>query len=406
LGQLEKVVASGLALLSPRVIETGVFAQGGHASAPDWLAAVSGSSAGAAKSRLASAERAAVVPALSNALHEGQLSAPQLGLVAGASAADPAAVGTLLELVERQVSHQEMAEEANRLKAAARSKECERARRQRVHEERHLRWYQHPEGGIRGGFSCDEIEWARIAARLEAATRARVKAAGADGVDSFAAHRMDALIDLLSGGGADAGDGPGAGGPGGSARPEVLVLLDAEALFRGTTVSGEICEIEGIGPVPVGGALELLGQGSLRFLIKEGKDIRSVTRASRDLARATARALLARDRTCVWPGCGHIYGLQADHHDDYSTGGPTELANLERLCVPHHDLKTYGGWQIDYQEGEWRVTAPAEPPSAGTIARRRRVAAARAAGKAAAKAAGKAADVAAGKKDLNTPQRT
>jgi len=166
LGQLEKVVASGLALLSPRVIETGVFAQGGHASAPDWLAAVSGSSAGAAKSRLASAERAAVVPALSNALHEGQLSAPQLGLLSGASAADPGAVGTLLELVERQVSHQEMTEEANRLKAAARSKECERARRQRVHEERHLRWHQHPEGGIRGDFSCDEIEWARIAARL------------------------------------------------------------------------------------------------------------------------------------------------------------------------------------------------------------------------------------------------
>jgi hypothetical protein len=385
MGRIERLMASGIALLSPRVIESGSYAKSGHASAPDWLSSVAGTSAGAAKDRLAAGERAAGDPRLSAALRQGKLSAPELGVVTKAAATDPGAVETLLDLVEGEASHQELHQAAARMKAAARSKETERATRARIHANRHFRWRRDDEGGIRAEIFCDEVDWARVSPILEADTKARWKAAGSGAGESFEAHRLDAFIDLLGRvrGDGSADGGSRGGGSRGGARPEVIVLIDAEALRRGTTSTGEICEIEGIGPVPVESATELLGEGSLRFIIKEGTDIRTVTRSSRDLARRTAAALLARDRACVVPGCGKRLGLQGDHcFVDYAKDGPTELANLALLCPAHHDMKTHGGWKITGGPGHWHWIAPPKPPDAGAIARTKKVAVAKAKGRA------------------------
>ncbi len=369
LAEMERVVASGIARLTPRVLQTGSYAKAGHASGPDWLAAVAGSSATVAKGRLAAAERAAGLPELCGALQEGKLSAPQLDLVVRTAGVAPGAVETLLELVAERASHQELCAEATRLRTCARSQETERARRARIHAGRHFRWHQDPDGGVRGEFSCDEVQWARISPTLEAQTKARWKAAGSASGDTYEAHRLDALIDLLCGPPDARKD----------ARPQVLVLIDAEALRRGTTTTGEVCEIEGIGPIPVEAAVDLLGAGSLKFLVKEGKDIRTVTRSTRDLAQKTAAALLARDRVCVVPGCGKRLGLEGDHCEvDYSDDGPTTLSNLARLCGPHHAMKTYGKWKLTGGPGNWKWITPPKPPSAGAIARARRVATAKA----------------------------
>ena len=75
-------------------------------------------------------------------------------------------------------------------------------------------------------------------------------------------------------------------GTSGSSRVETLVIIDAEALRRGTTEGDELCEIEGIGPVSVEAATDLLGEGALRYLIKEGVDIKTVTKSSRTIAKA------------------------------------------------------------------------------------------------------------------------
>src|SRR5271166_5441186 len=55
LGETERAAASGMARLTPRVIETGAFAKSGFGSAQDWLAAASGTSSSYARSRLAAA---------------------------------------------------------------------------------------------------------------------------------------------------------------------------------------------------------------------------------------------------------------------------------------------------------------------------------------------------------------
>ena len=203
--------------------------------------------------------------------------------------------------------------------------------------------------------------------RLEAEAQQRWRAA--DGGDSLDALRLDALLDLLAG---SSGQGPGA-------RAHTLVLLDAAALRRGTTQGDELCEIEGIGPVSVEAATELIGEGGLQFLVRDGADIRTVTSTTRSLAQRTEMALLARDRTCVVPGCGKHRGLEKDHwRVDFTEGGPTELANLARLCPEHHDLKTYGGWRLEGGPGQWAWVPPKRPPSAGYIKRARKLAAARA----------------------------
>ena len=212
--EIERAAASGVALFTPRVVETGSFAKEGHGSAQEWLGSLSGTSAAKAKGRLAAAERAAADPRLTEALHESELSPDQLGVVVKTATEVPEATESLLDLIGQGASQQELSDTAARLRAAKRSRETERARRARVHTQRYFRWHQDENGGIRGEFFADEIAWARVAPGLEAEAKARWKAAGAAAGDSLEAHRMDALIDILGGRagtgvtGAAAGAGP------------------------------------------------------------------------------------------------------------------------------------------------------------------------------------------------------
>jgi hypothetical protein len=417
--EAERAAASGVALFAPRVVETGEYTRGGHGSAADWLGSLSGSSSGAAKGRLAAAARAAKDPLLTEALHNGELSADQLKVVATSLSESPEASGDLLELVHQGASHKALRDTATRMRAASRSRETERLRRARVHTHRHFRWGQDEHGGIRGGFFCDEVEFARVAPRLEAEAKRRWRAAGngpGGGVgDSLEAHRLDAFIDLLSGSdgfGSDSDDADdsddddrgGGGGPDHGLRsgprpaaPRTLIIVNAESLRRGTTQGDELCEIEGIGPVSVAAAKELLSEGGFQYLVKEGFDIKTVTKSTRVIANCIDMALIVRDRVCARPGCGNSLGLERDHRQvDYAKDGPTELDNLVRLCPSCHKLKTDGGWRLEGRPGAWEWVAPSKPPSAQQLARARKVAVAK----------GKAKAFVAKGKDPSGPRRT
>jgi hypothetical protein len=386
--QAERVGASGVALFAPVVHQSGAYVKGGHGSAPEWLAALAGSSAGAAKGRLAAAGRAAVDPALTQALHEGELSAPQLDLLTKSAAGALGSGAPLLDLLEKGASHQELGDAAATLRTAARSAESHRARRARVHAIRHFRAHQVETGGVRGEFFCDEVGWAKVAPLLEAEAKERWKRAGSGaGADSFAAHRLDAFLDLMAGAGmGGGGDGDGtAAGPGKASRrgrrgprPHCVVIVNAESLRRGAVEGDEVCEIDGIGPVCLEAATELLGEAGVAFLVKDGVDIKTVTSTSREQPQRLVSALLVRDRTCCATGCAKRHGLVVDHNVEFSQGGLTNLANLAKLCPEHHDLKTYGGWQLKGEPGNWEWIAPAHPKSARYIAKARQLAAARA----------------------------
>ncbi len=88
-----------------------------------------------------------------------------------------------------------------------------------------------------------------------------------------------------------------------------------------------------MGPVPLETARSLLGDAILHLVITKGTDIASITYLGRTIRAPLERALMARDETCVIPGCDVREGLQIDHRIiPVVKNGETTLWNLPRLC--------------------------------------------------------------------------
>jgi len=126
----------------------------------------------------------------------------------------------------------------------------------------------------------------------------------------------------------------------------VMVRVDLSALLRGHAVEGELCEIDGQGPIPVPMARDMANDSFLRLVFHRAGDIRAVSHLGRTINRTLRTALAHRDRMCVVPGCGVHFGLEIDHVIPVADDGPTEIDNLALLCSHHHFLKTYEGWTL------------------------------------------------------------
>jgi 5-methylcytosine-specific restriction endonuclease McrA len=74
-----------------------------------------------------------------------------------------------------------------------------------------------------------------------------------------------------------------------------------------------------------------------------------------------ARALEARYQTCGVKGCANDHFLEIDHVVPLSEGGLTEIANAWRICSHHHVLKTYFGWRVVGEPGNWDLVPPDDP---------------------------------------------
>ena len=77
----------------------------------------------------------------------------------------------------------------------------------------------------------------------------------------------------------------------------------------------------------------------------------NIGRKTRTVPTAIKRALVARDKSCAFPGCQHTRFVDAHHIQHWSAGGETSLDNLMLLCSQHHKLVHEGGFTIqrDYQ---------------------------------------------------------
>jgi hypothetical protein len=138
--------------------------------------------------------------------------------------------------------------------------------------------------------------------------------------------------------------------------------VDLEALRRGTVGTGEVCEIPGVGPVPVQVARDQLGEALLHLVITDGVDVTTVCRLGRHIPDSLRVALIERDRTCVIEGCGTALGLEFDHWQvEYANGGRVSLDNLIRLCKHHHRLKTTKGFTLQETTTGFRLIPPETP---------------------------------------------
>ena len=177
--EAERAAASGVALFSPWWSRRGSYTKAGHGSAAEWLGTLSGSSAGAAKGRLAAAERAATDPLLTEALHDAELSSAQLKVVSDTWAGSPGATGDPVGPDRRGG----FAPRAQRYgDPAARRRPSPRGRARPPgpgHTNAALPLASgRPEGGVRGEFFCDEVAWARVAPRTRGRRQGALEGGG------------------------------------------------------------------------------------------------------------------------------------------------------------------------------------------------------------------------------------
>ncbi len=109
-------------------------------------------------------------------------------------------------------------------------------------------------------------------------------------------------------------------------------------------------ELSGYGPIPASIARALAADGNWRRLITEPitGHLLEYGRETYQPPQALVDFLLARDRTCRFPGCRQpAQRGDIDHAIAWDDGGQTDAVNLGLLCRRHHRLKTHDGWSIE-----------------------------------------------------------
>lgn len=180
------------------------------------------------------------------------------------------------------------------------------------------------------------------AARIHAALDAQGRdLAAAQGV-SIGEGRAQALVSAVC-----SGSGSGVG-------IEIQVVIDAASLLGATDSPGVLTVgTSGSQPITAQAVRDLMADPStpvsLRRLITDPITGTLLDRGRRryQVTGALRAFLVARDRTCRFPGCQRrAQACQVDHAVPWDAGGASDRHNLGHLCVRHHHLKTFGEWRI------------------------------------------------------------
>lgn len=353
--EAERVAAAGKALAAKRVADSGAWRRSGAKSAAHWMANKTGTSVGAALGTLETAARLPELPKTEKALRAGKLSEAQAKEIASAAAACPSSEGQLLAVAKKE-GMATLKERCARVKAAAFPDESERYAR--IHRRRRLRHWSDPDGAFRLEALLTPDCGATVLAALEPYRERIFSDARKQGrKEPYEAYLADALVEL-------AADRRARDGNGARTQPGTLVhvFVDHKALVRGRTRNGEVCEIAGVGPVPVATARALASDAYLKILVSDGTDIKAVSHPGRTIPARLRTAVIARAPKCEVVGCEVRHHLQIDHIVPREEHGPTRLDNLQRLCPHHHYLKTHKGYTIGGEPGARTLHPPGEAP--------------------------------------------
>ena len=139
-----------------------------------------------------------------------------------------------------------------------------------------------------------------------------------------------------------------------------ILRVDAAALRRGHIAGEELCEIAGVGPVPISVARNLLGEAILKLVITDGVDVANVTHLGRGPTTAQKIALLWTNPRCSVQGCDRRR-IEYDHQKPWADTKHTRLDELDPLCGFHHDLKTRLHWALVPGTGKRAFVSPDDP---------------------------------------------
>src|SRR2546425_2336108 len=162
--------------------------------------------------------------------------------------------------------------------------------------------------------------------------------------------------------------GPGSRRDSSGPRPQLIIRASLDTLAG--IAGAPAAELEGGGTVPAETVQRYACDSAIVRMTGRTELEHELNHATRTLPASTRRALEARDRRCVWPGCGRPADWCDGHHLVWWTrGGATALPNLALLCRPHHRLVHEGGWSLQ-RKGDGGHAAPPDKIPARPFARR------------------------------------
>ncbi|WP_091227877.1 HNH endonuclease signature motif containing protein [Microbacterium sp. 3J1] len=143
----------------------------------------------------------------------------------------------------------------------------------------------------------------------------------------------------------------------GGAAPTLVVTVDVKDLAQGggrASVSGAWRQ------VPLGAAAHVGCAGVIQRVMFDGGRVVGISTTARVFTVHQRRAIIARDRECLIPGC-HVPAswCEIHHVTDHARGGPTHTDNGVPLCWWHHRSLGASGWETRMAEGVPQVRGPA-----------------------------------------------
>ena len=168
--------------------------------------------------------------------------------------------------------------------------------------------------------------------------------------ESWAARQADALVSMASA--YLSGDAGQLCNTSSNTADDYLVTIHVDQSALATGEGRSSLPIESVKRLCCDGHAVVIGEG------EHGEPL-NIGRKTRIVPRAIKRALMARDKSCAFPGCQHKRFVDAHHIQHWSAGGETSLDNLMLLCSQHHKLVHEGGFRIerDYQN-RWFFKRP------------------------------------------------
>ena len=344
---------AALAMAMARVADCGPPESAAAATAADFIAKETGTTATKARDAIKTGEGLREHEQTRDRATAGRLSADQAAAITDAVSVTPDAESDLLDAAERN-SLGELRLQCAKAKAVNQDLAAiERG----IHANRRVRRYTDAEGAAHLHAVGTKASMARLDVVLKQLIDERFHHARDVGErEPFEAYAYDALITL-----ADQRDA----GPDKTERMRFLAVLrlELESLTRGHVEGDETCEIAGLGPISVETARELLGESIMKLVITKGVDVVNVTHLGRGPNTAQKIALLWRQPVCAAEGCGRRARLEHDHTygHEYAKTHHTRLDETEPLCHRDHALKTVHGWALVEGEGTRPFVPPDDP---------------------------------------------
>jgi len=325
-------------------------------SCAHWLSWKCGLDLGAARQKVRVARALEALPRISAAMGRGELSYSKVRALT--RVATPATEDVLLNVALHGTAHHvEML--VRQFRRVQEVEELSRDARQQA--QRGLTYFHDSDGSLVVRLQLPAETGALLLRALEAALPEiplpndceRVLDGSAEpSKTSHAARRADALVVVAE---SFLKHGPAA--LNGGERHQVVVHVDVETLHA--REPGR-CELEDGPALPVETARRLSCDCSIVRILEDGQgEPLDVARKTRSIPPALRRALSARDRGCVFPGCSHKRYVDGHHIEHWAEGGATKLSNLVSLCRFHHRAVHEGGVRVERcDDGAWRFIGP------------------------------------------------